>query len=84
MKGQKSLWASCDAWLMPSESPCARSAGIKGRNVHFYQRLEGDRGLLMNCYFGIEPTLCYFRFSSKAVTIYHGGNIYQGYRQTKW
>lgn len=76
---------------MPLGSPCARSAGVpapgsagrKGGKVHFHQRLEGDKGLLMNCYFGIEPTLCYFMSSSKAVTTYHGDTIYQGYRQTK-
>lgn len=32
------------------------SAGRKGKKVHFYQRVEGARGLLMNCYFRIEPT----------------------------
>lgn len=84
MKQQKSLWSSCCAWLMSSGSPCARSAGRKGGKVFFYQRREDDRGLLTTCYFGIESTLCYFVFSSKAVTIQHGDTIYQGYRQTKW
>lgn len=50
--------------------PTLGSAGRKGGKVHFHQRREGDRGLLMNCYFGIEPTLCCFMFSSKAVAIY--------------
>lgn len=84
MKQQESLWSSCCAWLMLSGSLCARSAGRKGGKVHFYQRLEGNRGLLMICYFGIEPTLCYFMFSSKTVTIFHGDTIYPGHRQTKW
>lgn len=54
MKWQKSLRSRHHAWLMPSESPCAKSTGRKGGKVRFYQRLENDRGLFMNRYFGLN------------------------------
>lgn len=84
MKWQKSLRSRRHAWLMLAGSPCAKSTGGKGGKVHFYQRLEHDRGLLMNCYFGAESALCYFKISSCAGFSWNRINVLHGSQYGLW